>query len=389
VIGFLTYSEGCNDDVNKAVWSGVGWSPEAHVDDILREYSRFFIGDTMADGFAQGLLALERNWRGPLLGNTGVDQTLKQFQQLERNATPQDLQNWRFQQALYRAYYDAYVRSRLVQETAAESRAIAHLRDARRVGSAVAMNAAEGEFDRAAGSGAADLRARVFELAEALYQSIRMQLGVSRYKAMAGRGNNLDTIDAPLNNRLWWRRLFEGVRAGGDEPQRVKAIDGFLDWENSGPGGFYDSLGDPSRSPHLVRGQGYQRDPDFLFSPRTGFRPQPDAPLAWMRFAETQYETPLQMRYTGLDKSARYKVRIVMSGEAVSGASPISLRLRANEQIVIHDYTKKPVPIRPLEFDIPAEATAGGELRLSWDLQAGAGGPGRGCQMSEVWLIRQ
>ena len=24
-IGFISYSEGCNDDVNKIVWSGMGW----------------------------------------------------------------------------------------------------------------------------------------------------------------------------------------------------------------------------------------------------------------------------------------------------------------------------------------------------------------------------
>ena len=63
-IGFLTYSEGCNDDVNKFVWSGLGWDPEAPVIDMLREYGRYFIGDRYADGFAQGLLALERNWVG-------------------------------------------------------------------------------------------------------------------------------------------------------------------------------------------------------------------------------------------------------------------------------------------------------------------------------------
>ena len=68
-VGFLTYSEGCNDDVNKIVWSGLGWNPDANVTDILREYSRYFIGDRYADAFAQGLLALERNWRGPLTAN--------------------------------------------------------------------------------------------------------------------------------------------------------------------------------------------------------------------------------------------------------------------------------------------------------------------------------
>ena len=65
-IGFLTYSEGVNDDVNKFVWSGLGWNPETPVIDILRDFGRYFIGEQLADGFAQGLLALERNWLGPL-----------------------------------------------------------------------------------------------------------------------------------------------------------------------------------------------------------------------------------------------------------------------------------------------------------------------------------
>ena len=49
---------------------------------------------------------------------------------------------------------------------------------------------------------AREWRARTFELAEALFQSIRMQLSVVRYQAIAvGRGANLDAIDYGLNNR--------------------------------------------------------------------------------------------------------------------------------------------------------------------------------------------
>ncbi|MFN7937586.1 MAG: glycoside hydrolase family 20 zincin-like fold domain-containing protein [Bryobacteraceae bacterium] len=115
--GFLTYSEGCNDDVNKIVWSALGWNRDADLMSVLREYSQFFIGPEFRDGFAQGLLALEQNWRGPLLGNASVNATLEQFQAMERTATPQQLLNWRFQQGLYRAYYDAYIRARLIHET--------------------------------------------------------------------------------------------------------------------------------------------------------------------------------------------------------------------------------------------------------------------------------
>ena len=106
-IGCISYSEGCNDDVNKAVWSALGWNPEANVIDILRDYSRYFIGERYTEDFAQGLLALEKNWQGPLIANETVDTTLQQFQAMERAASPRDKLNWRFQEALYRAYYDA------------------------------------------------------------------------------------------------------------------------------------------------------------------------------------------------------------------------------------------------------------------------------------------
>jgi len=44
-IGFITYSEGCNDDVNKIVWTALGWDPDMDVVEILRQYGRYFVGD--------------------------------------------------------------------------------------------------------------------------------------------------------------------------------------------------------------------------------------------------------------------------------------------------------------------------------------------------------
>ena len=208
--GFLTYSEGCNDDVNKAVWSALGWNPDVDITQVLRDYGRYFIGPDMADAFAQGLLALERNWRGPLLSNAGVDVTLAQFQDLERRASPQQKLNWRFQQALYRAYYDAYLRARLTDETARERRALELLANARSGNPLSAIAAAETALtvEPNARAGAA-LRARVFELAEALFQSVRMQLSVPRYAAIdAGRGANLDLIDRPITNADWLLKRF-------------------------------------------------------------------------------------------------------------------------------------------------------------------------------------
>ena len=43
-IGFITYSEGCNDDVNKVIWSALGWDPNVEILDVLRDYGRYLAG---------------------------------------------------------------------------------------------------------------------------------------------------------------------------------------------------------------------------------------------------------------------------------------------------------------------------------------------------------
>ncbi|MFO1094290.1 MAG: hypothetical protein U0992_13440 [Planctomycetaceae bacterium] len=177
--GFITYSEGCNDDVNKFVWSSVGWNTDTPVIEILRQYSRYFIGPDVEEGFAQGLLSLERNWRGPLLANSGVYTTLEQFQDMERAASPTRMENWRFQQAVYRAYYDAYVRSRLIHETDLEDQALAILRHGSKPGAMEAIDSANKVLMQAVEAPRSqDWRKRVVELADALNKSIRMQLSV-------------------------------------------------------------------------------------------------------------------------------------------------------------------------------------------------------------------
>lgn len=386
-LGFITYSEGCNDDVNKIVWSALGWDRDADPLETLRQYSRYFIGPRYTDAFAQGLLALERNWRGPLVANASVETTLQQFQAMERDASPQDLLNWRFQQALYRAYYDAYQRRRLLHERALEEEAMERLRDAPAVGSAVAIDAAAAALDRSATRPvAADLRRRIGELAEALFQSIRMQLSVERYQAIAvGRGATLDTVDMPLNDRLWLSQRFDEIRALPDEPARLEAIARILRWTDPGPGGFYDDLGDPTRQPHLVVEGSYERDPQSFGAAAVGFGYRPGWRLSWMRHAESFYDAPLKMRYEGLDPAARYRVRVVYAGDVFSTRT--TLRLDADDVHEVHPWRPKGEPT-PLEFDVPAAATRDGTLTLTWRQQPGAGGAGRGTQVAEVWLIR-
>jgi hypothetical protein len=356
-IGFLSYSEGVNDDVNKFVWSALAWDPHLDVTEILRQYSRYFIGTAYTESFAQGLLALERNWHGALAGNTGVDATLERFQAMERAASPAVRGNWRFQQALYRAYYDAYTRKRLQYETALQEQAMETLRKTRHMAAAISI------LNRAVSEPVAPAwHTRIFQLADALFHSIGMQLSVPRYQASGvDRGANLDTLDRPLNNRLW-------LEAHHDPAD----IDRILNWTDAGPGGFYDDLGDLQHQPHLVRGE-------------TSLEYRPRWRQSWWTYAESLYDAPLEMRYTGLDPAGQYRIRVVYAGDTPGR----KIRLVAGDGLEVHPLMRKPQPVEPLEFDIPRAATASGELRLAWYRQAGLGGNGRGCQVAEVWLLKK
>ncbi len=225
-IGFITYSEGCNDDLNKVIWSCLGWNPEMKIEEILREYARYFIGLRFEKRFAEGLANLEKNWEGPLLKNETVPKTLNLFREMENEATPQDKINWRFQQGLYRAYYDAYIKARLAFETDLERQAIETLKNANQLGALKSLVQAEAILAKAdTEKVAADLRARVFELGEALFQSIRMQLSVHKYGAKEiSRGANLDTIDTPLNMRHQLEKQFGEIRKLANEKDRLEAL---------------------------------------------------------------------------------------------------------------------------------------------------------------------
>lgn len=384
---FITYSEGNNDDVNKIVWSALGWNPEADVASVMQEYGRYFIGADLGPRVAGGLLRLEENWRGPLAGNVGVDDTLAHFQAIERDATPHDLLNWRLQQPLYRAYYDGYQRTRLLHEQAREADAMRVLQRARTIGARPALTEAAGILAASASPVATDLRTRVFQLAEALYQSIRMQLSVTYYKAIAmGRGATLDFVDVPLNDRVWLLDQFETIRGLPSERERLEAIDRLARWTDPGPGGFYDDLGRPGHQPRLVAPPAFRDDPGPYHPGITGFGWNSSWRLSWMTHAEAFYDGVLEMRYDGLDPAAQYTVRVVYAGDMYSQTPKV--RLVADGEHEVHALIAKPQPVAPVEFAIPRAATADGRLTLGWSAEPGIGGAGRGCQVAEVWLIR-
>jgi hypothetical protein len=393
--GSISYSEGINDDLNKFIWSGQDWDPETPVIETLREYGRFFIHPDVSEGIAQGILALERNWQGPLIANKSVEVTLKQWKSIEKQLPPDVAKNYRFQMGLLRAYYDAYIRERLIHETALESEAREVLRDTAKSTSRERIEAAQFVLNQTWSKPVAlDYKERCWEIADYLFEAIGSQTSVKRHKAQSGRGDFMDYIDTPLNNVIWLLSQFEKIRQIEGEQERLAAIDKLLNRDNPGPGGFYDNLGQTVETPRLGEYPAWQDDPGSLRSPRVSFgaglRGQEwvhtvqakgfdgsAIPLAWMNQITTLYETPLSVVYENLDPNSSYILRV-----AYTGRFRAKIQLKADDKFQIHEMRETgTIPIS--EFPIPNELTKDGRLKLTWTCPEGE----RGAQVAELWLI--
>lgn len=394
--GSLSYSEGTNDDVNKFIWSDQDWDPEIPVIETLRDYARLFIDPDLAEGIAQGLLALEENIQGPLLTNDQVQRTLWQWQALETRASESVRANFRFQMGLIRAYFDAYVQKRLLWETASEQEAREQLATYRTAGVDEAIDACIQSLDNSRKHFSDHpYKQKCEELADQLFQSIGAQLTVEKHGAMAGRGNFMDNIDNPLNDMAWIYSELQKIRAMTSEKQQQASIEHFLRRTDPGPGGFYDNFGSPGSWKRVVVREPIAGDPGNLKTPRvsfgvgligeewvheiaaTGFSGQA-TPLAWTHQVTTLYDQPLEMQYDQLDPAATYRLRVAYTGRFKS-----RMKLTV-DGLLVHDFIQ--TGTQPLyEFEIPQEAVKDGKILFSWT----CGEAERGAQVSELWLIRE
>lgn len=381
--GFISYSDGVHDDVNKTIYSALGWDRSRDIRNILVEYCRVFFGPAAAEDAADGILALENNWRGSLRDNGAVEGALLFWQALEKRM-PLMEDNWRWQMCLVRACYDAYIRRRLLNETELEKEANAILEQAATLGAGAAMAQAMAVLDRAVDAPVSpELRARIEDLCEKLFNSIGLQTSVPIYHASgAERGAFLDFVDYPLNNRWWLEDEFKKAAALDSETAQCERLHQIASWENPGPGGYYDDIGDPARSPHVKRSE-------FIFTePGEEAHPEPlqwwwdegksRARLSW----QNTMDYPEAVVYEGLDPGAHYIVRC-------SGYGKFLLRIDGEPA-----YGEDP-PMKQMgetqEFPVPASAVEDRRLVLKWDPPRDEGHLNwrQKSRLAEVWLIKK
>jgi len=382
--GFISYSDGVHDDVNKILWSALAWDKSADINTILTEYCRAYFGPDVADGAAAGILALERNWEGALATNGGVDATFALWHGLEAQFPDLKL-NWRWQLCLLRAYYDLYTRHRLIYESGLEAQANAKLLTAKSEGSSKAIDGAVELLKHAeAAPIRPELASHITELCEELYKSIGLQSSVAKYHASGEeRGAVLDFLNYPLNNRWWLEDELAKVRKLPAETDRVARLEIIANWENPGPGSFYDDIGNIAKSPNEVRTEkigGPLLSLDNISLPGLMFWVG-SHPLARSRQSWVSDEAwPTALKYTALDPESDYLVRTTGCGECY---------LRVNGKRLVPTLDGKQVG-EFKEFPVPRGLYRDGtititfdpvfEPHLNWRVQS---------RLTEIWLIKQ
>jgi hypothetical protein len=382
--GFISYSDGIHDDVNKVVWSALAWDWNADLNTTLTEYCRVFFGPDVAEAAASGIFALEGNWDGALATNGGVEATFALWHALAAQA-PTLKSNWRWQMCLLRACYDLYTRRRLLYESQLEDEANAQLLAARATGSEKAIERALAALARADTAPIRpDLASRIAQLCDDLYRSIGLQSSVVKYHASGTeRGAVLDFLNYPLNNRWWLEDEFARVRKMGTEAEKVARLETLATWEHPGPGSFYDDIGNVAKSPHEVRNEQLAApllDMDNMALPGIMFWIGND-PLARARkswFSDEGWPTAL--KYTALDPQADYLVRTTGCGDCFLRVNGVRLAPTLDGRKV-GEIKEFPVPrglyrdgVITLTFDPTFEPN------LNWRVQS---------RLTEVWLIRK
>ncbi len=382
--GFLTYSDGAHDNVNKMVWTRLGWNPDEPLREILMDYARCFLRPDLAADGADAILALEQNWEGPAMENGGITNALYAWERIADTMEAElrgDKANWRLQMLLLRATLDAYARYRLIYEQGLETAAcqtlLTYADDPEQ-----AMDAALAILEKAETEGVQHhLKERIIALADDLWHSIGLQSDLETYQVHSTqRGAVLEYLDTPLNSRYWIEDEFAALREMEDADAVRKRLHEIATWQQPGAGSFYDDLGNVGNSPNVLYTGGPGGHPMQYRQPTPGYW-APDGGRARFRYGWWHtMSNPEGLKYELLDPEADYLLRVAGYGDAKPRANGVSLTPT--------DYDTDEGGFK--DFPVPAEHYADGTLLITFDeLDESHLNWREWSRMAEVWLLKQ
>ncbi len=400
-LGDCTHSSGTHDHFNQWMWQRLLWSPHRTVEDVVDEYCRAWFGPEAAPLMARAIVLMEEylQWDRdrPITQKTSIDRYYDLVMRAG-NAMPAHLRvkSWLWREFAQKAAIDKRTKLAVAQQMALQ-RSIE-----RDIAAALSASDKSDKSDRS------DLVTRCLRRLASMKETPAMRrlreeavrLGEESNALYGVRSEGLVSLDHDFIGLGWLKRQLERARAAtGDERRELLAT--IADYENPGPGGFYDNLGTYEHAPHLVNGYPYDHG-----QPYVGEMLDEGNRISQRTMAYTQHEDRgLELRYEGLDPNARYRIRFTLVRPWFQPRYAQHMNQKAQsiyaDGIPLAEGLELPEKMSDFfTFGIPPEATRDGTLTISFrkmpDVAAGdrvsverwrnCGGWGTLC--SEVWLMK-
>jgi hypothetical protein len=216
---------------------------------------------------------------------------------------------------------------------------------------------------------AQELKQKIEQFCDKLFQSIGLQTSVPKYNASGyERGCILDFIDYPLNNRWWLEDEFKKIKTMDSENEKLAKLKFVRAYENPGDGSFYDNISSADAK-HVYS----ETDDaiDYLWE-KNG--------LSRKRLSTQLFQFTPELQYDDLNPNSNYLIRVSGFGEALLRANGIRLKPTKYEK-GFEQFKEFPLPKEfikegklKITFDKPDEE------HLNWRKQS---------RVTDVWLLKQ
>ena len=397
-IGDCTHSSGTQDHFNQWMWQRLMWNPHQSVEAVVDEYAQAWFGPEAAKPMARALFQLEQNIQDDPETPLPVRPGIKTYYHLVREAgelmgANARNKNWLWMEYMQKAAIDLH--------TALEVGVQLSVQDQVRkcIQTGLKSTPANLNVSIGAATGIISNFRPTPEMQRLRAEAI--QLGEQSNSLHGVRSEGIYSLDHDFIGLGWIKRqLSRAATAAGSQKHELLQL--VANYQDPGPGGFYDNCGTYEKMPHLVHGYPY----DFG-QPLVSGMISELCTHSQRTMCSTQDEKEgVAFRYEGLDPHAHYTVRVTLVRPQYQGRYAIRMHqhsesIYANDYPLVHGQEVPAGEPEMFSYDVPIEETKGGEVTIRFEKMPDVANGDRvsveqwrntggwGTIVSEIWLIKK
>ena len=394
-VGDITHSSGHHDHFNQWMWQRLLWSPRTSLDEVINDYCNTWFGPEAAPLMAKALLILEENLEEqpgtPLPEKSGIKRYYDLVKQSGR-LIPKEImdQDWLWRMYMQKGVLDRYTQLSVSQQ----------IRMQTYIEKLIAASLKSGETKKAIQEALDMFDPNESDEMLALKEEARI-LSDESNRLFGERNDGNFNLKHDFIGLGWLKRQLERAKTA-DNIKRDELLSMITNYDNPGEGGFYDNLGTYNIAPHVVTGYPYDHGQPYVPQMLSeGNRPSQRS----MSYTQNE-DQGLTLHYSNLDPKATYKIRFTFVRPWFQ--ERYAMRMNQKSQSIYADdipiAKNVELPLQMSDFftyDIPAQATADGELTIRLERAADVAhgdrvsveqwrnSGGWGTLASEVWLIKK